>query len=292
MSRTFLALLWTVGCTMKRPGETTTTTTTTPSSPDPTSPTTTTSTPTDPTGAPPPTGDTGPSGPCPPGEIPGAFVESGGLLVIEAESSEPIGDGWVEVEADGVTYLEASNDHLGNTNGDERRFDLVIETPGAYRFHMKSRFTGDSSTDRNDTWFRLENTETVHFLTADGRIDATAELLEILDGTLADPAIYYPRGNALDRPDFGEENPGTNGYFKVYRSGNGGLSWHGRTIDNHGYIVYAYFGEAGTYSLSMKERSAGHRVDRFAFAHLDEVSSRVPEDELDGPESERRCEPE
>ncbi len=70
------------------------------------------------------------------------------------------------------------------------------------------------------------------------------------------------------------------------------ISWHGPTIDDHGDLVYTYFEEAATYALSMKERSAGHRIDRIAFARLDDVSSQIPQDELDGFESMRRCEPE
>ncbi|MEN0066002.1 MAG: hypothetical protein AAGA48_27925 [Myxococcota bacterium] len=236
--------------------------------------------------------DTGaPKGPCPPGEALGAFEEVDGLLLIEAENSTAIGNGWHDVDADGVTYLEAQNDHLGNTNGDERLFELAIATPGLYRFHMKSVFTGNSSTDRNDSWFRLENADDVHYFASDGRLDSTAAFEALRDGKANTPAIYYPGGNALDRPDFGEENPGRNGYFKLYRSGNGPNEWHGRTIDNHGYIVYAYFENPGTYELSLKERSEGHRIDRFAFVHVEQVSSRIPEEELDGPESERRCEP-
>lgn len=219
----------------------------------------------------------------------GAFLEDGGLVIIEAESAQiPSGGGWQRRTEGTTTYLVATSNHFGNTNGQTLDYAVRIGRPGVYRLHMKSAFSGSEPTEENDSWFKIDNTADVHFFTvAGGALGSSQEFIDLRAGTTTSKTLYYPAGNAEGRPDFGRENPGRNGFFKVYRSGGGGNKWHAATIDNHGYPIYTYFPRAGDFVIQVSERSAGHRVDRFALAHIDDVSAQVPQASLNGPESRR-----
>jgi len=219
----------------------------------------------------------------------GAFIESDGLVIIEAETDFTDNAGGWNLESGTPSYLVASTDHFGNTNGQTLTYDVDITTPGVYRLHMKSAFSGSSATDQNDTWFKINNSADVHFFCVQGgALTSTAQFLsELGDANATTKVLYYPKGNAMGRADHGSENPGNNGYFKMYRSGGGGNKWDAKTIDNNGFPVYAYFPDPGTYTISMSERSLGHKIDRFALAHIDEVSTGVPTGTLDGAESDQ-----
>ena len=229
----------------------------------------------------------------------GAFIEENGWVTIEAETDfEDTAGGWDILDESGNVYMVASSDHFGNTNGQAVPYDMVITTPGVYRFYMKSAFSGTSSSDANDTWFKIENTQDVHFFSVQGTggtathtLDSTSQFEDILNGiNPANKSIYYPAGNSEGRPDHGTENPGVNGYFKVFRTGGtpGTTNWITRTIDNNSFTVYAYFPNPGTFTISMSERSAGHKIDRFVLAHIDDVSTNASNTALDNaPESQQ-----
>ncbi len=224
--------------------------------------------------------------------VAGAFIESNGLVIIEAETDfTDTPSGWNLQNEGGTDFLVASTNHFGNTNGQAITYNMEITTPGVYRFHMKSNISGTSSSDENDTWFKVNNTGDVHFFAVeDGNLANTAEFENILGGGTSSKTIYYPAGNAQNRPNHGNENPGNSGYFKVYRSGGGGNKWDGQTIDNNGFPIYAYFPNAGTYAVQMTERSAGHKIDRFAFAQIDEVGNNESSAviaQLNGPQSQQ-----
>lgn len=220
----------------------------------------------------------------------GAFIETGGLVIIEAETDFVETPGGWNLETGTPTFLVASSNNFGNANaGQTIDYDVEISTPGVYRFHMKSVFSGTSSTDENDTWFKINNTTDVHFFCVQGgALTGTAQFLsELGNPASTTKTLYYPAGNAMSRPDHGNENPGNSGYFKVYRSGGGGNAWNTNTIDNNGFPIYAYFPTAGTFTISMSERSSGHKVDRIALAHIDNVSTGVPTGTLDGAQSQQ-----
>ena len=222
----------------------------------------------------------------------GAFIEDGGLVIMEAETDfvETPG-GWNLVNEGGVDFLAASTNHFGNTTGQAISYNMEITNAGVYRFHMKSNISGTVVTDENDSWFKIENTDDVHFFAVQGGIiNNTAEFENILNGGSSSKTIYYPAGNAMGRPNHVTENPGNNGYFKVYRSGGGANKWDGQTIDNNDFPIYAYFPSAGTYSITMSERSAGHKIDRFALAQIDLVGNNESSTvlaQLNGPESDQ-----
>jgi hypothetical protein len=209
-----------------------------------------------------------------------------GLIIHEAEFGfQDTPGGWV-LHNGNPSYLEAGSNHLGNTNGETIIQIITIADPGVYRLQMKSNITGSNPTESNDTWFKIDNSADVHFFCVEGgALSGTAEFTNILSGGSTDKSIYYPSGNAMNRPDHGNENPGRNGFFKVYRSGNGEFKWSARTIDNNGFPVYAYFANPGVYQISFSERSEGHKLDRFALTHIDLVGTGVPQEILDGPPS-------
>ncbi|MCW5517432.1 putative Ig domain-containing protein [Muriicola sp. Z0-33] len=221
---------------------------------------------------------------------PGAFIESGGVVIIEAETDfVDTAGGWNPLNEGGSDFLEASSNHFGNLNGQNLDYDVEISTPGVYRFFMKSDIgPPDSTTDRNDTWFKINNTPDVHFFCVQG--GALSNSQQFFD-ELSNPAnttktLYWPAGNAQGRPDHGNEGPGVGGYFKVYTNTNAN-TWATNTIDNNAFPIYAYFPNPGTFTISMSERSAGHRVDRIALIHIDDVSNGVPTSTLNGPESQQ-----
>ena len=218
----------------------------------------------------------------------GAFIEENGLLLIEAETDFVDTPGGFDIVGTSPTFLVASTNHFGNTNGQTVSYDIEINTPGVYRFHMKSAITGTNTTEENDTWFKIDNTPDVHFFAVEGgALTGTQQFLdELNDDTSTSKTLYWPAGNAQGRPDHGNENPGNSGFFKIYKNSLPN-NWAASTIDNNGFPVYAYFPNAGTFSIQMSERSAGHQIDRFGLAHIDDVSTGIPTSTLNGPESQQ-----
>ncbi|HMB61997.1 MAG TPA: dockerin type I domain-containing protein [Eudoraea sp.] len=218
---------------------------------------------------------------------PGAFIESNGLVIMETETDFIDTAGGFDLQPGTPTYVTASSNHSGDLNGQTLTYYVEISTPGVYRFHLKSAITGNSISDANDTWFKIDNTSDVHFFCSDGGIlNSTQHFLNVLAGTDTSRTFYYPVGNAQGRPTFTGSSPGIGGFFKVYKNSLPN-SWYAATIDNAPKFIYAYFPNAGTFPIQMSERSAGHRLDRFALAHIDDVSTGVPTATLDGPESQQ-----
>jgi len=216
----------------------------------------------------------------------GAFRESEGLVIIESESGEADG-GWVKKYNDGVIFYEATNNHLGNTNGGKINYDIAVSTPGIYRFQFKSNIVeGQPNSEHNDSWVKFPNDENVHFFAFKGGLSNEQTGINAVNN--GNGNLFYPAGSGRS-PSYGSENPGRDGYFKVYRSGSGGFKWDARTIDNNGFPIYVYFKKAGTYTMQLAERSAGHKVDRIALYKIDQHGAgQVPVALLDNsPESAR-----
>ena len=217
----------------------------------------------------------------------GAFIENNGVVIMEAETDfVDTAGGWNLQTTSGTTFLVASTDHFSNLNGQSVNYNVEITTPGVYRFHVKSAITGTTSTDKNDTWFKIENTPDVHFFTVQGGdLTGTQQFLnELSNPASTTKTLYWPKGNAQGRPDHGTENPGINGFFKVYTNTIAN-SWYARTIDNNAWPIYAYFANPGTYSVTMNERSEGHKIDRIALTHIDNTGTGVNNTLLNGPQS-------
>ncbi|KQC31622.1 ring canal kelch-like protein [Flagellimonas eckloniae] len=221
--------------------------------------------------------------------VSGAFIEDDGLVIIEAETDfVDTSGGYDLLNENGEDFLVATSNHFGNVNGQTLAYNVQITTTGVYRLHMKSNITGTNGSESNDSWFKIDNTNDVHFFCVEGgNLSGGQQFFDILDGTNTDKTLYYPAGNAMGRPDHGNENPGNSGFFKVYRGGNDGNKWSTFTIDSNAFAIYAYFENPGTYTVYLSERSAGHKLDRFSLVHIDEISAGKPTSTMNGAQSEQ-----
>lgn len=185
----------------------------------------------------------------------GAFQEAGGLLVIEMESEAP-GRNWEERTTfsgyTGDSYLIWEGSPSLNVPGSGLiTYPVEITTPGTYQFEWRNAFgSGSSSTEHNDTWLK---------------IDATVFYAE-RNGNVLCPEGYDPAEN--DCSGGTPNGSGSDGWFKVYRSGGsrGAWSWSTRTSDNDAHEIYAQFDSPGTYTIRVSARSDFHAIDRMVLA--------------------------
>ncbi|MDX1418672.1 MAG: T9SS type A sorting domain-containing protein [Rubricoccaceae bacterium] len=213
------------------------------------------------------------------------FLETDGLLVIEAETEVVPGDGYPEgwrhmpLEADadhpafpgatGGEYLQWDGGNQYNAPGQGTiAFPIEVRLPGTYRFQWRSRTGyGSDPTEHNDSWLK---------------IDADAFYGE-RDGHIVCPKGYDPQENDCtgDEPN----GSGSDGWFKAYLSGATDWTWSTRTSDNDPHDLYARFDAPGRYTLRVSGRSDGHALDRLVLFH-----STVPQGQaldLTNPESPR-----
>ncbi|SFR48349.1 PKD repeat-containing protein [Robiginitalea myxolifaciens] len=198
----------------------------------------------------------------------GAFIESGGLVVAEAESVD-LDPTWTITNIDGETGIIAGTDHLGSPNGGTMNYDIQITTPGVYRFNWNSFYSGSNSTEENDNWLKFPNDNGVWFFGFKGTPASEAALIANLQGAQTD--IVFPVGSGRESAGTIPEGNSNNGYFKIYRSGGASetYDWQALTSDNDPHNVYVYFEAAGTYTAQISERSTGHAIDRFALYKFD-----------------------
>ncbi|MGB7394172.1 MAG: PKD domain-containing protein, partial [Pricia sp.] len=207
------------------------------------------------------------------GENTGPFLEENGLLIIEAESGNIV-PGWTETTTDGVTGIKAGTNSLNSISGGTIPYQVTISTPGVYRFNWRSFFSGSSPSDQNDNWLRFPNNEDVWFFGYEGNPVDEASLVANLEGD--QESIVFPKGSSRIGPGTTPLGGGSNGYFKIFRSG--GVSetydWQSRTSDAHDgddpiHDIYVRFVNAGTYTFEVSERSAGHVIDKMALYKVD-----------------------
>lgn len=157
------------------------------------------------------------------------FNEVNGQLTIEAEnlnlnSNWQIGSAENKAGFTGDGYIFWNgNDFFNSTNDGIIEADFQINSPGKYTFHWHNRVgSGSSSTDFNDTWFKVV-----------GAADFYAEL----NGNK-----YYAHGSGLT-PN--PEGAGAEGFFKVFSSGTTDWTWASATSDREGYPIKVEFAEIG-----------------------------------------------
>ncbi len=185
------------------------------------------------------------------------YIESGGLVVIEAESAIIDGTDWqVDSTLTGFSNLGyivwKGNDFFNLPGRGVLTYKIRITETGRYRFVWKSRITqGSSFTDFNDSWLRIADAD--HFYGQKGNGD-----------------IVYPKGSNQDpiEESSGQgstvpEGAGSNGWFKVYMNTVGSWHWRATTSDNDPHQIYVVFDEAGDYTIEISGRSFGHGIDRF-----------------------------
>ncbi len=202
-----------------------------------------------------------------------AFVESNGLVVIEAESLDPLGAGWVRVppstssagnidnpgDALGAGYIvwegAASNNNV--SNGRTTVF-VRIANPGTYRFIWRNQVgLGTNTTEHNDTWLLIAADSFYGFRSNSG-------------------STVCPRGaDPLSNACVGVEPNGSSrdGFFKVYSSGAANWKWQASTSDNDAHDIFARFDSAGDYAFVLAGRSTFHVIDRIVLFRSDVTQS-------------------
>lgn len=220
------------------------------------------------------------------GSSTGPFEEQGGLLVIEAESGTLV-PSWSETTAGGATGIIAGSNHLNNQNGGTIPYEVTISTPGVYRLNWRNFYSGGNPTEENDNWIRFPNNNDVWFFGYKGTPADEASL--IANVSSANPTdIVFPKGSSRVTATTTPEGSGSSGYFKVYRIGGGSevYDWQAFTSDNDPHDIYVWFVNAGTYTMEISERSAGHAIDRIALYKLD--GTNYTDNQLtSAPESQR-----
>jgi hypothetical protein len=200
----------------------------------------------------------------------GAFLESGGLVVIQAESGNLVPN-WGTTTAAGATGIIGGSNHFNSQNGGTIPYQVTITTPGVYRLNWRTFYSGPLASEENDSWLRFANNDNVWFFAIDnsaGDVSSEANIIANLLGEQDE--LVFPVGS-------GRESAGTpngassNGYFKVYRSGGTAevYNWQAFVSDNDNHNIHIWFVNPGTYTMEVSERSLGHAIDKIALYKVD-----------------------
>lgn len=156
------------------------------------------------------------------------FVESGGVLLMEAESSPANGDWVLERSIGGFSgngYLRWDGPNafaLSSAGRGTITYTFRIQRAGNYELLWRSRITrGNNRTEHNDSWVRFPS----------GRNIAGQQAL--------------------------------NGWTKVFMNTLNQWAWQSATVDNVGRRVRQFF-SAGVHTIQISGRSNGHAIDRIA----------------------------
>jgi len=208
----------------------------------------------------------------------GAFIEDNGLLTIEIESAT-LQSNWSEGTDGSITYYEGGNNHFSNQNGGTLNYAVEISTPGVYRFEWRSEiFDNNNTTEHNDSWLKLPNDDDVWFFGYKGSVSSEQQLIDLLEGSQSN--IVFPKGSSRVSSSTSPEGAGSNGYFKIYRSGGGGWKWMAKTSDNDAHDIFVWFKNPGTYNLTVSERSQGHKIDKMALYKIDTYGNNYSDSNL------------
>ncbi|MFK7811732.1 MAG: PKD domain-containing protein, partial [Maribacter sp.] len=202
----------------------------------------------------------------------GPFLEQAGLVVMEAESGTVVPT-WAQTTTGGATGIIAGSNHLSIQNGGTIPYQITVGTPGVYRFNWRSFFSGTINTEENDNWLRFPNDNGVWFFGFQGTPVNEASL--IANVTSATPTnIVFPKGSPRVTAATTPEGNGSNGYFKIFRSGGTSevYDWQALTSDNDSHDIYVYFENAGTFTMEISERSLGHAIDKMALYKVDNTT--------------------
>ncbi|MDX2303580.1 MAG: DUF5060 domain-containing protein [Microscillaceae bacterium] len=188
----------------------------------------------------------------------GAFVENNGLVIMEVESAA-IKSGWIKKADGSINYYEATVDNFNSVNANTTLdYSIQINNPGIYRIVWRSRINaGNSATDHNDNWMKLHNNADATFFAFKGTPANEAALQTALNNK----TVLYPGGSGLTPNPAGIS---VSGYFKIYMNTLNTWIWRSVTSDNDPHDIYVKFDKAGTYTLQIGNRSAGHAIDKLA----------------------------
>lgn len=195
------------------------------------------------------------------------FIEEGGILRIDVESAEPLGQ-WVLRDDltgfGGDNYLEYEGPNFFNAPGNSLlTYKVRITIPGTYRFQWHSRITEpNETTDFNDSWLRFPDADLVYGERNGGRV--------------------FPHGSGMTPTPAGS---GSDNWLKVYQNRGNQWFWGSFTSDNDPHSIFTEFNTPGDYTVEISGRSEGHAIDRFVMVHT--TASLNTAQDLTQPESDR-----
>jgi hypothetical protein len=210
----------------------------------------------------------------------GYFVETNGILVMEAESIGAFPDDWKNASSSAAPDINLSageptgGDYL-SWEGEESPtipgvsvlvYRFQINNTGVYRFRWRSQVgLGTDTTMFNDTWVRIE---------ADSFYGEQTST-----GSIVCPIGYDPAEN--DCTGGVPVGDGGDGWFKVYSTSANTWSWSTVTSDFDGHRIFARFDQPGIYELKLSARSSFHIIDRLVlnndFYQGNVISTELPE---------------
>lgn len=213
-----------------------------------------------------------------------AFTEQGGLLVVEIESVDEVAAGWSE-ETEFEDYTDMSyfrysaNNQLNNPGNGLLEYPIFIQNTGLYQFQWRNLIAeGTSTTDANDSWLKIigsayygqknRSNGDVSIVCPKGYDSATNECPVDLD---EDGGGVEPVGS------------GSDGWFKVYRSGSGDWVWSTRTSDSDAHNIFVRFDYPGIYMIQVSGRSKDHAIDRMVLYRTDYVGDPLDVKILESP---------
>ncbi|NJC25892.1 malectin domain-containing carbohydrate-binding protein [Neolewinella antarctica] len=198
----------------------------------------------------------------------GAFIESGGIVVIEMESIETLPGDWKNAATYSTTSSPNINNPAGATGSDfitwqgpqyfgapgngVLTYPVEITEPGVYRFQWRNQVgNGTNTTEHNDSWLKIE-----------------ADAFYGQKGG----SIVCPKGSAAGENECVGAAPngaGNGGWFKIYSSGANNWSWGTNTSDNDPHPIFARFDAPGVYNIQVSARSSSHAIDRMVLSRSD-----------------------
>jgi hypothetical protein len=173
----------------------------------------------------------------PPPVATGAYLESGGLVIMEAETEASASSNWYfrsDVSGytlDGYYEWKFGDPSLGVVGGGSGviTYEVDITTTGRYRFVIRS--AAPDNTDHNDVWVR------------------------------------FPDNGAIKVQGASEGSLGT-GWFKVYQNFSGNnWTYQTKTVDFDAHQVHTEFDTPGKYKIEISGRSTLFKVDRLTLYH-------------------------
>lgn len=195
------------------------------------------------------------------------FIEDQGILRVDVESAEPLGQWVVRDQLAGFIgsgYLEFEGPNFFNNPGNSLlTYKIRITTPGTYLFRWHSRITEPGeNTEFNDSWLRFPDADLVYGERNGSRV--------------------FPHGSGMTPTP---EGSGSSNWLKVYQNRRDEWFWGAFTSDNDPHDIYAEFDNPGDYTVQISGRSTGHAIDRFVLVHSSASLSTAQD--LTLPESER-----
>lgn len=171
------------------------------------------------------------------------YQDINGLVVMEAENLT-VPSSWAKQSSfsgyTGSGYISWTGPEYFSTFGNGLiSTKIFINSPGVYRFQMRSRVgNGSSATEHNDTWVRFPDASDYFALRGSSKI--------------------FPKGSGKSPNPNGA---GGSGWFKIYMNS---LSWTWNTLtsDNDPHDIYVQFNSSGVYTMELSARSAFHLIDR------------------------------